>query len=334
MPSELRRLRIALGTFALVVLVGFFGYRLLTGVGWLDSLYMTVITITTVGFREVIELDQAAKTLTIGLIVAGVGSVSYAAVTAAEFVVEGHLRRYIERRRMHRDIDQIGGHVIVCGFGRVGRHLADALADDGHNFVVIDDNDDKLDVLQRLDYLHVRGDATAELVLEEAAIDRARAVVACVHSDADNVLITLTAKGLNPDATVVARSKADETEGKLRRAGADRVIAPATVGGRRIAQLLTRPAVADFLDGIGAGGTDYTLEEVPITKGSPLNGRTLRDAGVRERYHVSVLAIRQRAANGLVAHPSAETVFEPGDVLVVVGNESDVAAMRKECTDG
>lgn len=331
-PPELRRLRIALASFGVVLLVGFVAYQIIEGLNPLDALYMTIITITTVGFGEVVDLSTAGEILTIGLIVSGVSSVSYAAVTGAEFVVEGHLRRYIERRRMHRDIGQLRGHVVVCGFGRVGRHLVEALEADGEEFVVVEADDEKVMTLQDLAYLHVRGDATEEQVLESAGIEAARAVVACVASDADNVVVTLTAKGLNPQAVVIARAKADETEGKLRRAGADRVIAPATIGGRRIAQILTRPTVADFLDGIGAGGTDYTLEEVPVREPSDLAGRTLREAAIRERYGCSVLAIRSRGEGGLVTHPSAEWVLTPGEVLVVVGNEAEVTEMRRRFT--
>ena len=312
--------------------IGFVGYQVIEGVSPLDSLYMTIITVTTVGFREIVELSTAGKALTIGLIVAGVGSASYAAVTAAEFVVEGHLRRFIERRRMQREIERLDQHVLICGFGRVGRHLADALAEDGAPFVVVENDASKLDELESLNYLHIEGDATEEMVLEDAGVRRARAVVAAVHGDADNVLVTLTAKGLSPGAVVIARAKADETEGKLRRAGADRVILPATIGGRRIAQILTRPVVADFLDGIGAGATDYSLEEVPVDGDSDLAGRTLRDAAVRERYGCSVLAIRHGDETQLDTHPSADTVLESGDVIVVVGSEDEVVAMRRHFT--
>lgn len=332
LPPEQRRLRFAFVAFMVVVITGFVGYQVIEDVSALDALYMTVITITTVGFREVVELSASGKTLTIGLIVAGVGSASYAAVTAAEFVVEGHLRQIIERRRMHREIESLDQHVIVCGFGRVGRHLAEQLDRDDEPFVCVDNDDDKITILTELDYLFVRGDATEEHVLEAAGLDRAKAVVAAVNSDADNVLLTLTAKGLRPDAVVIARSKTDENEGKLRRAGADRVIAPSTIGGRRIAQILTRPAVADFLDGIGAGGVDYTLEEVPVTERSELADTTMQEAAIRERYGCTVLAVRHRGERKLDTHPDADTRLIPGDVIVIMGSEIDVTAMRSRFT--
>jgi voltage-gated potassium channel len=327
-----RRLRVALGVFSLVMVTGWVGYQVVADFGALDSLYMTVITITTVGFGEVAPLDTGGKVLTVGLIVSGVGSVSYAAVAGVEFVVEGHLRDYLEKRRMDRAIGSLDGHLIVCGFGRVGRHLAATLDRDGEAFVVVDDVEDKVLESDDLGYLTVLGDATSEHVLIQAGLDRARGLVACVNSDADNVLVTLTAKGLYPTCTVIARVKADENEMKLHRAGADRVISPSTIGGRRIAQILTRPAVADFLDGIGGGAVDYTLEEVPVTETSELGGITLRDAAIRERFGCTVLALRHVDRPGLDTHPTATMTLQIGDVLVVMGSEDDVTDMRGHYT--
>lgn len=327
-PPELRRLQFAAAAFVVVVVSGVIGYQLVEGLGPLDALYMTVITITTVGFRELVEPSTAGKLLTMALIVAGVGSASYGALTAAEFVVEGHLRNYVERRRMRREIERLDGHVIVCGFGRVGRHLASQLARDGMPFVVVDTRPEIARELEELRFPHLVGDATAEHVLEEAGLARASVLVAGVTSDADNVLVTLTAKGLAPDLTVIARVKADENERKLRRAGADRVISPSTIGGRRIAQILTRPIVAEWLDGISDGGVDYTLEEIPVRPGSELDGNTLRGAELRERFGCTVVAIRPAAEADLDTHPSADRRLESGDVLVVMGSEADVTGMR------
>ncbi|MBW3663053.1 MAG: potassium channel protein [Actinobacteria bacterium] len=328
-PAELRRLRFTFLAFFSVLLSGFIGYQVIEGVNPLDALYMTVITITTVGFREIVELSSQGKMLTIGLIVGGVGTVTYGAVTTAEFVVEGHLRQIIERRRMQREIENLHEHTIVCGFGRVGRHLALQLDREGSPFVVVDDDEEKIEELNEIGYLHIEGDATEEHVLSEAGLERARALVACVNSDADNVLVTLTSKGLKPDVIVIGRSKAEENEAKLRRAGADRVIAPSTIGGRRIAQLLTRPVVADFLEGVSGGAIDYSLEEVPVSGGSELNERTLRETAIRERFGCTILAIRHAEDGRLDTHPRPETTLHVGDVLVIMGNDSDVTAMRE-----
>lgn len=329
---ERRRLVMTAVAFLIVLAVGFVGYQVIEGLAPLDSLYMTVITISTVGFREVAPLGAGGKLLTMGLIGAGIVTVTYAAFTAAEYVVEGHLRDELERRRMDRSISNLSGHTIICGYGRVGRHLAESLERDSAPFVVVDSDEDKIDEAEEASYLRVRGDATEEHVLEEAGLSRAHTVVACVNSDADNVLITLTAKGLVPDCVVIARVKLDENERKLARAGADRVISPSTIGGRRIAQILTRPAVADFLDALGGSATDYTLEEVRVHGGGELDGVTLQEAGVRERFHCTVLALRHASDQRLDSHPVPTTPLEVGDVLVVMGAEDDVRRLRQRFT--
>jgi voltage-gated potassium channel len=332
--AEQRRLRLALALFGTVILVGWLGYQLVSGLSPLDSLYMTISTISTVGFEDLTEPTVADKLLTIGLITGGVGTATYAALTAAEYVYGGHLYHYLETRRMDRSIGALDGHVIVCGFGRVGRHLAGSLALDASDFVVVDNDEDKAEEAQAAGYLVLQGDASAESVLHAAGIERASALVAAVNSDADNVLVTLTAKGLRPDCTVIARAKLDETVPKLRRAGADRVISPSTIGGRRIAQILTRPAVADFLDNIGAGAVDYTLEEVPVHARDGLAGETLRDAAIRERFGCTVLAIRHVGQAQLDSHPSPTVPLVEGDVLVVMGSQEDVTAMRRSFVRG
>lgn len=228
---------------------------------------------------------------------------------------------------MQRAIEELSEHVIICGYGRVGRHLGHAMDAETVDYVVVEDDPAKIEELAELGILALSGDATAEHTLEEAGLSRARAVVACVNSDADNVLLTLTAKGLRPDVTVVARAKADENESKLRRAGADRVILPSNIGARRIASLITRPVVADFLEGLGVGGGDLTLDEVPVVADGELDGIALRETGVRERFGVTVLAVRSH--DRMDTHPSPELQLQGGDVLVVLGAEDDVRSIRR-----
>ncbi|MGH3440587.1 MAG: potassium channel family protein [Nitriliruptorales bacterium] len=329
--SPTRRVRIAVTAYLVVVLVGFVGYQILEGANPLEALYMTIITVTTVGFGEVFEFSSVGRVFTIFLIVGGVVSVSYAALSLAEFVVEGHLRNIVERRRMNRMIEGIDQHVIICGFGRVGRHLAVELEAEHVPFVVVDDDEKKIAEVSELGFLHVAGDATEEHVLEEAGMERARAVVACVNTDADNVLVTLTVKGMRPGVLVIGRIKLDENERKLRRAGADRVIAPSTIGGRRIAQLLTRPVVADFLELVaGSENLEYTFEEIPVRPGSPLDGSTLGDAAIRERYGCTVLGVLHGEQRRLDTHPDVDAGLHAGDVLIVIGSEREVAEMRRQ----
>ncbi len=326
--AELRRLRLGLAGLAVALLIGVVGFQLTSDAGFFDALFLTLITVSTVGYDTAgVQLDTAAKLVAMGVILTGVASLSLAAVAAAEFVVEGHLRRVIEGRRMERAIEALDNHVIVCGYGRVGVHVADELLAAGTDFVIVDADSGKLAELEASGLLFISGDATEEHVLEMAGLHRARALVAAVNSDADNVLITLTAKGLEPEIEIIARAKVDENERKLRRAGADRVIAPTTIGGRRIAQILTRPTVSDFLDQMQAGAVDILLDEVRVRKGSDLTGRTLRDASLRQRYGCTVLAVRHQ--DSLDTHPSPDKTLQEGDVVVVMGAEADVARLRQ-----
>lgn len=323
---ERTRLEIGLAGLALATLLGFVGFQVVAGASPFDALYLTVITISTVGYAETIELDTVGRMVSMSVIVTGVVSVSLLVVSAAEILLEGHLQRAVEGRRMERAIAALRGHVIVCGYGRVGVHVAQGLTEAGTDFVVIDSDPEKLDRLVEAELLHVDGDATEEHSLESAGLEHAAAVVAAVNSDADNVLITLTAKGLSPGTQVIARAKVDENEGKLKRAGADRVIAPTSVGGHRIAQLLTRPTVATFLDMVSAGGVDFQLEEVPVTSGCDLVGATLRDARVRERFDCTVVAMR--SGGEMEAHPAPDRKLTVGDTLVVMGAADAITNMR------
>lgn len=325
------RLRLGLVAFAAVILLGFVGYQLLADYSPLDALYMTVITVTTVGFAEIQPLDASGRMFTIALIAAGITSVGLMVTGGGEFVLEGHMRRIIERRRMNRSIHHLDHHVIICGFGRVGRRLAAELSRDNVPFVVVDNASARLDDAIEQHIPYVDGDATEESVLSEAGIHRARALVACVNSDADNVLTTLTAKGMRPNLVVIGRAKVEENEAKFRRAGADRVIAPTTIGGRRIAQLLTRPVVADFLELVGGSGDlEYTFEEIAIRRGSPLVGTKLGDAQIRERWDCTVLAIDHRNGEPLDTHPEGDIELRAGDVLVVIGGIEQVTRMREQ----
>lgn len=329
------RLRLGLIAFVAVICAGFVGYQVLEGFSPLDALYMTVITVSTVGFTEVQPLDASGRIFTMALIAAGVGSVAFAIASGGEFVLEGHMRRIIERRRMDRSIGHLKDHVIICGFGRVGRRLAEELHADNVSFVVVDLDKGRLKEADNHRYPYVEGDTTEEAALLEAGIMRARALVACVNSDADNVLTTLTAKGMRADLSVIGRAKVEENEAKFRRAGADRVIAPTTIGGRRIAQLLTRPVVAEFLELVGGSGDlEYAFEEIRIGRGSELIGTCLRDANIRERWDCTVLAIEHPDDQALNTHPDDDVPLTAGDVLVVIGGIEQLTAMREHFAQG
>ncbi|MDP8969138.1 MAG: potassium channel protein [Actinomycetota bacterium] len=326
-----RRLVVALGLFVLVIVGGTIGYIVLEGARPLDALYMTVISVSTVGFGEVFPLDDSGRLLTMAVVVLGIGSVTFAALTSIDFLVEGHLRDIIERRRMDRQLGQMRDHTIVCGFGRVGRQVAEALLAERRPVVVIDPDRDRLQMAAGKGLAYVQGDASHEERLREAGVERARALVACTADDAENVLVSLTAKGLNPDLFVVARVKAEENEAKARRVGADRVITPTAIGGRRIAALVVRPYVVDFLDVVTHGSdVDFVLEEIVVAAGSPLADASLRDASLRERYGANVVAIRRAESSMTNTHPAPDDVLGVGDVLVVIGGREDLDRLQAE----
>lgn len=332
--QPLRRLLLALASFAFVVVGGTVGYVVLEGVSWLDALYMTVITVSTVGFREAFPLDDAGRILTMFVVVLGLGSLTFATVTAIEFLVEGHLRDILGRRAMDRQLQRLDQHTIVCGFGRVGRHVARQLAEEGRPVVVVDPDRTRLAMADERGLLHLEGDAGAEEVLIRAGLERARSLVACTADDAENVLITLTAKGLNPSVFVIARLKSEENESKARRAGADRVIAPSVIGGRRIAALIARPYVVDFLDVVTHGSRlDLVLEEVDVRADSELVGQSLRGGTLRDRFGATVLAIR-RADGSMDTRPQPDARIVEGDVLVVLGARDDLDRLQVAAGDG
>ncbi len=322
--EPVRRIRFALLAVCVVVLAGTVGYLVL-GFSVLDAVYQTVTTITTVGFREVRPLDTTGKIFTICLIVVGVGTALYTFGILLEALVEGHLRQYAGRRRMDRDIAAMRGHVIICGWGRVGQALAKFLAPTGTPVVVVDVDSARLSGLASP---HVAGDATDDAVLEAAGIDSARVLVAALAADSDNVYVTLSAKSLNPDLVVIARARSEASERILARAGADRVVNAQRIGAQRIGAFALQPHVADFLDVVMyEENLEFRLEEVIVTAGSPLVGNTLHAAGLQEATGALVLAVR--AAHGpFRPNPSPETVLRGGDVLIVVGTPDQLAAVR------
>ncbi|HSJ45306.1 MAG TPA: potassium channel protein [Euzebyales bacterium] len=324
----MRRLLFATGLVFVLTVFGTVGYMVLGDAGVLDALYMTIITIAAVGYGETIQLAGAARLFTLLIIVLGVGSITFLVVSGLDFVLEGHLEDLLGRRRMDRELARLSGHTIVCGFGQVGRHVVIHLLEEDKSVVVVDPAADRVAAARSLDLLAIQGDATHEETLLDVNVGRAAAVVACAHDDGDNVLISLTAKGVSPDTFVVARIKSDENEAKVRRAGADRVIAPAAIGGRRIAALVTRPGVVDFLDVLTRGSEqDLMLEEVAVRPDGPLDGRSLRDLQLRERHGLTVLAVRAegRSTN---TRPEPDTVLHAGDLLVVLGGRDALSDLR------
>ncbi len=308
------------------------GYVLIEGWGLWDAFYMTVITVATVGFREVHPLSRAGEMFTVALIVSGVGTVFYTVTLLANLVVEGGLHRRFERRRVERMLDQLRDHFILCGYGRIGSAIADALHRQGVPFVVIERDRARVEQVLERGWVAVEADASQEHVLARVGIGEARGLIAAVGTDAENVYAVLTARGMRPDLYIIARVEADDAEHKLRRAGANRVISPYQIGAAHIAQSAMRPAVVDFVQlATGSGHLDLSMEQVRIRATSSLVGLTIVEAGIRQRFGVIVVGVR-RADGAMEFNPSPETVLRVDDELVVLGRPEMVKELEETVT--
>ncbi|MBN1993798.1 MAG: potassium channel protein [Anaerolineae bacterium] len=321
MSNVLRHPLLFAGLIVITVLVfGTAGYMLIEDWPLLDSLFMTIITMSTIGYGEVRILSPAGRVFTIGLIVIGVIIASYAVTTIIELFTAQGLMEQIRYRRRRRELDKVCNHCVICGFGRLGRSLARELQVRGCPIIVIDINEETVERCRQMGFLAILGNAADEHILDEAGIDRARSLVAAANSDAENVFIVLTAKSLNPNLQIISRCNSEPSIPKLEKAGVNTVISPHAIAGRRIAQLLTRPNVLSFLDGIlEFGDHQMQLEEFIIGEKSPLAGLTLREAKLK----VAVLAVTHPEQT-LLTHPNADTKLLPGAGIIVMGIEQEL----------
>lgn len=309
--------------------VAVFAYKWLTGCSWLDAVYFFVITVSTVGYGEQSVLDTDEKLLTIAIILVGVVAVGYTVGLIVQSMVEGQINQALGVRRMEKEIDQLSGHAIVCGYGRIGKTIAAELARRKKKFVIVDQSDEIIEAAREDHLLVIHGDATDEEVLVHAGIARATTLVVALKNDADNVFLTLTARNLQPTLRIIARGEQSATEKKLRQAGADQVVLPAVIGGRRMAALVTRPNAAEMLEHFtNHEKIDVELEELRIVPDSPLVGSTVRDTASRERHNLLIVGIR-RSGGQMVFNPAPEDLFEQGDTLVVLGKKDDVEAFQR-----
>jgi voltage-gated potassium channel len=319
------RLRFGLAALVGVLVAGTAGYVVL-GFPFMDAVYQTVTTVTTVGFRELHPLSAGGRIFTMALILVGVGTVLYTFTLVLEAVVEGQIQELLGRKRMERQIGRMSDHVIVCGFGRVGRNLAQYVANAGDDVVVIENDPARAAAAEGAAHV-VRGDATSDEVLREAGIDRARVLVTALNTDAENLFVTLTARSLREDLFIVARARAETSEAKLAQAGADRVVNPQGIGGARMAAFVLQPHVAEFLDVVMHDGSlEFRLEEVPVPQGSPLAGSSLRDTHIRDSTGALVLALRETGGE-FTTNPPPETVLAAGQILIAIGTEAQLKAL-------
>jgi len=321
------RLRFPLLLLGFALVYGTAGFIVLESYGFLDSLYMTVTTLTTVGFGEIQPLGPGGRAFTISLIVVGVVAVFGLIAEVTTLVAGGSLNRLLERRAMQRRIADLDGHYVICAYGRVGRAAARELADEGESVVVVEGQAELEPLLADSGLPYLIGDPTQESVLLEAGVARARALLCAVDSDAINVYITLTGRSLKPDLFIISRASSPESVDRLTRAGSDRVVSPYTVSGARMAAMALRPAMLEFIDMVSVQN-ELRIEELLVGDHSAIGGRTVRD--VCSPYEgVMVLAIRRRAGD-MVVPPGASTVVERGDLLIALGGVEPLARLAKE----
>jgi voltage-gated potassium channel len=318
-------LRTALLLFAALIAVGTIGYMLTEGWSPGFALYAAVTTLATLGIER--PTTPAGMAFTAVYVLVGVGTAFYVLGALVVFVIEGGLGETVRRRRMERAIERLHGHFIICGYGRVGREIVAEFEHEGVPFVLIDINQQSLDEAAAKGHLTIAGSPASDEVLRRARIETARGLIAATDNDAENIYVTLAARGLRPDLFIVARANYPDAESKLQRAGADRIISPYSVGGRRMAMLALRPHSVEFVDTVlySAGG-DLLLEDLQIAEGSPLAGQAVGD--VRRRMpDVNVLAVRK--GTRMILSPAADVLLTPGDVLVAIGTAAQLRALEK-----
>lgn len=337
MSKSVRHIVAGIGFFVATCLVGVLGYRL---AGWslVDSVYMVVITIFGVGYGEVRPVDTAdLRIFTSGLIVAGYGAAVYAVGAFVQFVTEGEINRALGARRMTKEIDRLSGHTIVCGYGRVGRILAERLGEGASGVVVIDADAAKVTLAEANGHRVVQGDAAEESVLEAAGIARAAKLAAVLPSDSANVFVTLTATGIREDLVVIARAEDPSSESKLRRSGAHDVILPAAIGADRIANLLTHPSAEELLRGAEGLRLDLgdqleqlglRIEELTVPAGSPLIGRPIHAIEIGGNHGFLIVGL-VRASGQVEVNPEEEARLGEGDKVIVIGHADDLPELRR-----
>jgi voltage-gated potassium channel len=320
------RLVYSLAALAGVVALGTVGFHLIEGWSLLDALYMTVMTVTTVGYGPPKELTPAGRGFAIVFMVVGVGTAGYLLSSAVQALVRSEILAAYGERRRQREMSKLRDHYIICGAGRVGTRIVREMRRAGVSFVVVESNAPLAAELGLPDAQVLIRDATLDESLVEAGVERARGLAACLPDDADNLYVVLTARTLNPRLHIVARAVEELAEPKLIRAGANRVIAPTIIGSHRMAQALLKPAVADFMDSITAETLDLGFEQVEIAEGSPLAGRKLKDTTIRSALDIVVAAIR-RAGGEMIFNPSGETQIREGDMLIGIGRAESLAEL-------
>ena len=315
------RLKAIILVLLIILLTGMSGYQLIEGWATLDSLYMTVITISSVGFSEVHPLSANGRIFTMFLILFGTGALVYGVSTITAFIVGGEFSDVLRRRKMQNKINRLNEHYIVCGADQTGRYVIEELVKTKRDFVVIEKDAQKIKELELREILFVEGDATHNAILNVAGIEKAKGLIAALHTDADNLLVVLTAKQLNTGLRVISKAVEEESEQKIRMAGADGVVMPNSIGGMRMVSEMIRPSIVTFLD-IMLRSRDRTIrvEDVVIADNSPFAGKTLEETGMLDKEGMTVVALKDALRDRYIFNPAKTTVLAGNHTLVVMGD--------------
>jgi len=326
------RIAIALSILVVVFFIGSIGYHLLEDMGFFDGFYMTFITITTIGFAELTNLSAAGRVLTMVLFVMGIGVISYIASQTTQLIFESEIFR---KRAMKKQLNKMEQHYIVAGYGRIGHRIAKVLTDANIPIVVIDNRESSIQRIRENKLLYVEGDAQDEDVLKEAGINRAKGLICTLSRDQDNVFVTLVGRELNPDIFILVRTNQHQNTRKILRAGANKVISPYEIGADRMANVILRPNVDQFMDRILGGTTqDHVFDEIKIFEGSQLAGKTLAEAQIRQKFFVVIIAIIPENKENIRFNPGSDDKICVGDSLIVLGDVDRIEHLREEgCKD-
>jgi len=323
-----RHLIFSLSILILIIAAGTIGYMMIEGWPFVDALYMTVITISTVGFKEVNQVGEGGRIFTMVLVFSGVGFTLYVAAAVVQFMVEGRIRIIMGRRRLNKKIDRLKNHYIVCGYGRIGRVLCRHLKRANIDVAVIERDSGQIPVMDEDGVLYIVGEATDENSLIKAGIERAKAVIAALATDTDNVFLVLTARQLVPELLIMARASQETAKIKLRAAGANYVESPYEMGAVSMAHRIIRPTVTSFLDlAFAHKRKDIQMEEIPVSNASELVNVQLKDSGIRQDYNLIIIAIKKADGN-MLFNPSFEAVIAPNDTVIAVGEVDNLQKLE------
>ena len=327
--DPVRHLRFSIAALVTVIAFGTLGYAMIEDWQAFDALYMTIITLATVGFREVHELSPEGKIFTIVLIISGTGIIAYTLSSLIQFTLEGQLRKILGRKKLESRIGKLRDHYIICGYGRIGHLICREFQSRPTPFVIVEQNPNHIERLEREGYMYVEGDATDDETLQAAGIEHAKGLITAVTSDTDNVYITLTARGLNPKLFILARAGEEGAEKKLMRAGASKVISPYTIGASRMAQAILRPSVVDFIElATASEHLALQIEEIRIAADSVLAGKNLINSGIRQSMGIIIVGIKESDGK-MTFNPPPEKNIEPNSVLIILGERPAISKLEK-----